>query len=105
MSDDVFVYLLKQLNKTLLVIVDDLQNLIVKIIFVVRGVDDFLALFIESVCNVFCYSIIKWISLSLKLFEQFFFASRLLDSPSLGSGCSGVKPKSLKNTSPSCTSS
>lgn len=105
MADDIFVYLLKQLNKTLFVIFDDLQNLIVKIILVVRGVDDFFSLFIESVCNVFRYSIIKWISLSLKLFEKFFFASRLLDSPSLGNACSGVKPKSLKNISPSCTSS
>ncbi len=69
MADNVFVYLLKQLNKTLLVIFDDLQNFIVEVILVVRGVNDFFALLVESVCNVFCYSIIKWISLSLKLFE------------------------------------
>ena len=69
MADDVPVHLLKQLNKPLFVIFDDLQHFIVKIILVVRSVDDFLALLVESFGDLLCYSIIKWISLSLKLFE------------------------------------
>ena len=105
MADNVFVYLLKQFYKTLLIILDDLQNLVVEIVAVVCGVDNLLSLFVESFGDLLSYSIIKWIALSLKLFEQFFFASRLLDSPSLGNACSVVKPKSLKKTSPSCTSS
>lgn len=105
MADDVPVYLLKQFDKPLFVILDDLQNLIVKIVAVVRGVDNLLSLFVECFGYLLSYSIIKRISLSLKLFEKFFFASRLLNSPSLGIDSSVVNPKSLKNTSPSCTSS
>lgn len=84
MTDNISVYLLKQFDEPLFVILDDLQNLVVKIVAVVRGVDDFLALLVKRFADLLGYSIIKWISLSLKLLKEFFFASRLLDSPSLG---------------------
>lgn len=105
MADNVFIYLLKQLYKTFLVILDDLQNFVVEVVTVVCGVDYFFALLVECFGDLLSYSIIKWIALSLKLFEKFFFASRLFCSPSTGNDSSVAKPKSLKNTSPSCTSS